>query len=114
MEFKINPALQKLIEEEIKSGCSTNPDEFLDKAVYHYVIARDLAKIFPAKKSRKKSRRVLPRPNAEKQSNARKRFDNSETTVLNAVGRERESSRAYTAGTRRPSRYLGIHFRRQL
>ena len=42
MDFTINPTLQKLIEEEIKSGRSTNPDEFLDKAVYHYVIARDL------------------------------------------------------------------------
>ena len=42
MDYTIKPALQKLIEEEVKSGRSTNPDEFLDKAVYHYVIARDL------------------------------------------------------------------------
>ena len=46
MDFKINPALQKLIDEDIKAGRSTNPDEFLDKAVYHYVIARDLGEDF--------------------------------------------------------------------
>jgi hypothetical protein len=26
----------------VKAGRSSNPDEFLNKAVYHYVVARDL------------------------------------------------------------------------
>src|ERR1700681_2693853 len=42
MNVTLKPALEKLIEEEVKSGRSTNPDEFLDKAVYHYLVARDL------------------------------------------------------------------------
>ena len=59
MDFTINPALQKLIEEEIKSGRSTNPDEFLDKAVYHYVIARDLGEDFTREEVEEKIARGL-------------------------------------------------------
>ena len=42
MNVTLKPELEKLIEEEVKSGRSTDPNEFLDKAVYHFVLARDL------------------------------------------------------------------------
>jgi antitoxin ParD1/3/4 len=42
MDVTLKPELQKLIEDEIKSGRSTDPNEFLNRAIYHYVIARDL------------------------------------------------------------------------
>jgi antitoxin ParD1/3/4 len=42
MNVALRPEVEKLIEDEIKSGRSTDPAEFLDRAVYHYVIARDL------------------------------------------------------------------------
>ena len=37
MNVTLKPELEKLIEDEVKSGRSTDPDEFLNKAVYHYV-----------------------------------------------------------------------------
>jgi predicted transcriptional regulator len=42
MNVALRPEVEKLIEDEIKSKRSTDPAEFLDRAVYHYVIARDL------------------------------------------------------------------------
>jgi antitoxin ParD1/3/4 len=42
MDVTLKPELQKLIEDEVKSGRSMDPNEFLNRAVYHYVIARDL------------------------------------------------------------------------
>jgi antitoxin ParD1/3/4 len=42
MNVTLKPELEKLIEDEVKSGRSPDPNEFLNKAVYHYVIARDL------------------------------------------------------------------------
>ena len=42
MRVTLRPELERLIEDEVKSGRSTNRNEFLDKAVYHYVVARDL------------------------------------------------------------------------
>ena len=42
MNVTLKPELEKLIEDEIKSGRSADPDEFLNRAVYHYVVARDL------------------------------------------------------------------------
>ena len=42
MNVTLKPELEKLVEDEVKSGRSTNPNEFLNKAVYHYVLARDL------------------------------------------------------------------------
>lgn len=41
MNVTLKPELEKLIEEEVKSGRSTDPNKFLDKAVYHFVLARD-------------------------------------------------------------------------
>ena len=42
MDVRLKPELQKLIEDEVRSGRSTDPNEFLNRAIYHYVIARDL------------------------------------------------------------------------
>jgi antitoxin ParD1/3/4 len=48
MDVTLKPELQKLIEDEVESGRSTDPNEFLNKAVYHYVIARDLGEEYTA------------------------------------------------------------------
>ena len=42
MNVTPKPELEKLIDDEVKSGRSTDPNEFLNKAVYHYVVARNL------------------------------------------------------------------------
>jgi Arc/MetJ-type ribon-helix-helix transcriptional regulator len=42
MNVTLTPELETLIAAEVKAGRSSNPDEFLNKAVYHYVVARDL------------------------------------------------------------------------
>ena len=42
MNVILKPELEKLVEDEVKSGRSNDPNEFLNKAVYHYVLARDL------------------------------------------------------------------------
>ena len=42
MNVNLKPELEKFVEDEVKSGRSTDPNEFLNKAVYHYVLARDL------------------------------------------------------------------------
>ncbi len=42
MKVTLKPELEKLIEAEVKAGRSSDPGEFLNKAIYHYVVARDL------------------------------------------------------------------------
>jgi antitoxin ParD1/3/4 len=42
MNVTLKPELEKLIDEEVRSGRSTDSNEFLNRAVYHYVLARDL------------------------------------------------------------------------
>ena len=42
MDISLKPEIEKLIEDEVKSGRVADPNEFLNRAVYHYVIARDL------------------------------------------------------------------------
>ena len=42
MNVTLKPELEKLIENELKERRSENVDDFLNKAVYHYVLARDL------------------------------------------------------------------------
>ncbi len=42
MNVTLKPELEKLIADDVKAGRSTDPNEFLNKAVYHYAIARDL------------------------------------------------------------------------
>ena len=42
MNVILRPELEKLIDDEVKSGRSTDPNEFINRAVYHYVVAREL------------------------------------------------------------------------
>lgn len=42
MDITLKPELEKLIQDEVKSGRSPDPNEFLNRAVFHYVVARDL------------------------------------------------------------------------
>jgi hypothetical protein len=42
MNVILKPELETLIAEEVKAGRASDPGEFLNKAVYHYVVARDL------------------------------------------------------------------------
>ncbi len=42
MDVTLRPELEKLIQDEVKSGRSSDPNEFLNRAIYHYVLARDL------------------------------------------------------------------------
>ena len=42
MNVSLKPELEKLIDDEVKSGRSTNVNEFLNRAVYHYLVAWDL------------------------------------------------------------------------
>jgi hypothetical protein len=42
MKVNLKPELETLIAAEVKAGRSSDPGEFLNKAVYHYVVARDL------------------------------------------------------------------------
>jgi Arc/MetJ-type ribon-helix-helix transcriptional regulator len=48
MDVTLKPELEKLIEDEVKSGRSASRDEFFNKAVYHYVVARDLGQEYTA------------------------------------------------------------------
>jgi Arc/MetJ-type ribon-helix-helix transcriptional regulator len=42
MDVTLKPELERLVEEEVKSGRSADSNDFLNRAVYHYVVARDL------------------------------------------------------------------------
>ncbi len=42
MHVTLKPEWEKFIDDEVKAGRSTDPDEFINKAVYHFVVARDL------------------------------------------------------------------------
>jgi len=46
MNVILKPELAKVVEDDVKSGRSTDPAEFINKAVYHYVVARDLGEVF--------------------------------------------------------------------
>jgi antitoxin ParD1/3/4 len=48
MKVTLKPELEKLIEDDVKSGRSIDPNEFLSKAVYHYVLARELGEAYTA------------------------------------------------------------------
>src|SRR5713101_5159440 len=62
------------------------PDEFVDKAVYHYLIARDLGEDYTREEVEEKIARGLAQPNAVRPSMERKHFANFGPTVLNAAG----------------------------
>ena len=42
MNVTLKPELETLIAAEVKAGRAADPGEFLNKAVYHYLVARDL------------------------------------------------------------------------
>jgi antitoxin ParD1/3/4 len=46
MNITLNPEVEKLIDDEVKSGRYADPAEFLNKAVQHFVLARDLGQQF--------------------------------------------------------------------
>jgi len=41
MNVTLRSEVERVIENEIQAGRSTTRDEFLEKAVFHYVVARD-------------------------------------------------------------------------
>jgi antitoxin ParD1/3/4 len=59
MNVTLKPELEKLIEDEVKSGRSSSPDEFLNKAVYHYIVARDLGEDYSREEIEEKIARGL-------------------------------------------------------
>jgi hypothetical protein len=42
MNVTLRPELEKLIEDDVKARRSPDPAEFLNRAIYHYVVAREL------------------------------------------------------------------------
>ena len=42
MNVTLKPELEEFIAAEVRAGRSADPGEFLNRAVYHYVVARDL------------------------------------------------------------------------
>ncbi len=46
MQVTLNPELEKRIDAEVRAGRSAGPDEFINKAVYHFIVARDLGQEF--------------------------------------------------------------------
>ena len=46
MNVTLKPELEKMIDDEVKAGRSTDPAEFLNRAVYHFLVARDLGQEF--------------------------------------------------------------------
>ncbi len=46
MNVTLKPELESLIDAEVKSGRSVDSSEFLNRAVFHYVVARDLGEAF--------------------------------------------------------------------
>jgi len=62
LKVTLKPEIEKVIAKEVESGRSTNPDEFLDKAVYHYLIARDLGEDYTREEVEEKIARGLAQP----------------------------------------------------
>jgi Arc/MetJ-type ribon-helix-helix transcriptional regulator len=46
MDVTRNPEGRKLIDDEVKPGRYSNPAEFLNQAVHHFILARDLGQEF--------------------------------------------------------------------
>jgi len=46
MNVTLKPEVAKLIEDELKAGRSVDAGEFIDKAVYHFLVARDLGQAY--------------------------------------------------------------------
>jgi len=48
MNVTLKPELEKIINEEVKAGRSADLSEFVNRAVYHYIVAHDLGEHYPA------------------------------------------------------------------
>ena len=48
MNVTLKPELEKVVAAEVDSGRALNSDEFLNRAVYHYTLARDLGEDYGA------------------------------------------------------------------
>ena len=59
MDVTLKPEIEKLIEDDIKSGRSADPSDFLNKAVHHFVLARDLGQDFSREEIEEKIARGL-------------------------------------------------------
>jgi predicted transcriptional regulator len=59
MDVTLRPEVEQLIENEVQAGRSTTRDEFLEKAVFHYVVARDLGEDYTREEVEEKIARGL-------------------------------------------------------
>jgi hypothetical protein len=59
LKVTLKPEIEKRMAGEVEAGRVTNPDEFLDKAVYHYLIARDLGEDYTREEAEEKIARGL-------------------------------------------------------
>ena len=41
MEVRLNPEIERVLADEVRSGRSHDSAEFLNRAVYHYLVARE-------------------------------------------------------------------------
>ena len=48
MDVTLKPEIAKLVEAEVESGRSSDPNDFLNRAVYHFLLARDLGEEYTA------------------------------------------------------------------
>ncbi len=51
MNVTLKPELEKLIGDEVKAGRSSDPNEFLNRAVYPYAVARHLGQEYSAEET---------------------------------------------------------------
>lgn len=59
MDITLKPEIEKLIEDEVKSGRSANPGDFLESAVSCFILARDLGQAFSREEIEEKIARGL-------------------------------------------------------
>jgi predicted transcriptional regulator len=59
MNVTLRSEVERVIENEIQAGRSTTRDEFLEKAVFHYVVARDLGEDYTREEVEEKIARGL-------------------------------------------------------
>lgn len=59
MNVTLKPELEKLIQDEVNAGRASDSNEFLNKAVYHYIVARDLGEEYSREEIEEKITRGL-------------------------------------------------------
>ena len=74
MEVTLKPEVEKLIEEDIKAGRSATRDDFLDKAVYHYIVARDLGEDYSREEVEEKISHALAQADRGESINGEEAF----------------------------------------